>query len=64
MVYFKLEDCMKNLEIKKTVLEIFDKLYEYNEFSEWWDGLRDVEEKKIENEVQQIIENRLKLKNK
>jgi isocitrate dehydrogenase kinase/phosphatase len=55
---------MKNLEIKKTVLEIFDKLYEYNEFSEWWDGLRDVEEKKIENEVQQIIENRLKLKNK
>jgi hypothetical protein len=50
---------MKNLEIKKTTLQIFDKLYEYEEFAKWWDTLSDTEETKIENEIQKIIEERL-----
>jgi hypothetical protein len=50
---------MKNLEIKKTTLQIFDKLYEYEEFAKWWDTLLDTEETKIENEIQKIIEERL-----
>jgi hypothetical protein len=50
---------MKNLEIKKTTLQILDKLYEYEEFAKWWDTLLDTEEIKIENEIQKIIEERL-----
>jgi L-rhamnose mutarotase len=51
---------MKKIEIKKTVLEIFDKLYEHEKFQEWWDTLSDKEESEIENSVKEIIERRLK----
>jgi endonuclease III-like uncharacterized protein len=50
---------MKNVEIKKAVLEIFDKLYEYKDFQNWWNTLSDKEETEIENIVQGIIEKRL-----
>ena len=53
---------MKKIEIKKTVSEIFDKLYEYKEFQEWWSALSDKEETEIENCIQGIIEKRLILK--
>ena len=55
---------MKNLETKKTTLQIFDKLYEYEEFAKWWNTLSNAEEIKIENEVQNIIESRLISKQK
>lgn len=50
---------MKNIEIKKTVFEIFDKLYEYEGFQNWWDALSDKEETEIENIVKEIIQKRL-----
>jgi endonuclease III-like uncharacterized protein len=47
---------MKNIEIKKTVFEIFDKLYEYEGFQNWWNTLSDKEETEIENIVKEIIQ--------
>jgi hypothetical protein len=47
---------MKNIKIKKTVFEIFDKLYEYEGFQNWWDTLSDKEETEIENIVKEIIQ--------
>ena len=49
----------KKLDIKKTVLEIMDKLYEYEEFQNFWNNLSDDEEKNIEDNIIEIIERRL-----
>ena len=49
----------KKLDVKKTVLEIMDKLYEYEEFQNFWNNLSDDEEKNIENCITEIIERRL-----
>lgn len=49
---------IKNIEIKKTVLEILDELYQYEHFKNWWDKLSDKEESEIENNIQTIIEKR------
>lgn len=50
---------MKNREIKKCVLEIFDALCNRSGFDDWWYNLGDDIEKEIEDEVSQIIKKRI-----
>lgn len=48
-------------EIKKCVLEIFDSLCERKGFDDWWYNLDDSITEEIENEIEEIIERRVKI---
>jgi len=47
-------------ETKKCVLEIFDALYNRGGFDDWWYNLDDSIIEEIENEIEEIIERRVK----
>jgi len=47
-------------EIKKCVLEILDALCNRGGFDDWWYNLDDSIIEKIENEIEEIIERRVK----
>ena len=47
-------------EIKKCVLEIVDSLCERKGFDDWWYNLDDSITEEIENEIEEIIERRVK----
>ena len=49
-------------EIKKCVLEIFDALCDRSGFDDWWCNLDDDTQEEIENEIEEIIERRVKNK--
>jgi hypothetical protein len=50
---------MKNVEIKKAVAEILDKLYDRPGFDDWYFNLDDVTEEEIERELFEVIDRRL-----
>ena len=55
-----MEKLMEKLEIKKTVLEIIDSLCNRNGFDDWWYNLDDSIEEEILEELENIINKRVK----
>jgi hypothetical protein len=49
---------MNNLEVKKCVMDIIDKLCNRNGFDDWWYNLDDNIEEEIVKEIEDIIKKR------